>query len=160
MPGAGRLATGHSGLGTGQPLTYGRAAVRTDISPWTNLAIRTLQTLARASGPMRADALAARIPATVAFTGHTLATFEQRGWVHAVGDGFCYANPSVVPSLLDVIEVVEGAPRPDTCVLQEGSTCGAISGERYCALHDGWLRARLAMLDQLAATPAVVLEPV
>jgi DNA-binding IscR family transcriptional regulator len=129
--------------------------MKTEISPWSNLAIRILQELARQGSPVAPDVLAAKVPATVSFTSHVLGSFQRRGWVEETFGGVRYARPDPPPSLLDVIEVVEGAPRPDACVLREGSTCGAISGEPYCALHDGWLRARFALLDQLAATPAI-----
>ncbi len=129
--------------------------MKTEISPWSNIAIRILQVLAQQTSPIGPDALAAKVPATVAFTSHVLASFQRRGWVQETFGGLQYASPKDPPSLLDVIEVVEGAPRPDACVLREGSTCGAISGEPYCALHDGWLRARFALLEQLASTPAI-----
>jgi Rrf2 family protein len=136
--------------------------VRLAISRRTDLGLKALRILASEPRVWTASALAAAVSTTPGFIGQAMGAFVQAGWVYSgsgPSGGYLYANPAEPPSLLQVIEVIEGPMVPDACVLHEGKRCGLIPGEPLCALHEGWLRARDVLVEVLQASPALDAKP-
>ncbi len=125
--------------------------MRLELQRKTDLALRAMTQLngaTRAKGPD----LAAAIGTTPAFIPQVMMPLVQRGWVQSEPGptgGYRRAVELAAVSMLDLIEAVEGPTVTDTCVLR-GGPCPA---EENCALHDAWMRARSALLDELAAIP-------
>jgi Rrf2 family iron-sulfur cluster assembly transcriptional regulator len=129
--------------------------MRLELQRKTDLAIRALTSLegGRMKGPDLADA----IGTTPAFVAHVMTPLVQRGWVQSEPGptgGYRRVLDLESVSMLDVIEAVEGPTVTGKCVLR-GGPC--ITDEN-CALHDAWMRARTALLDELAAIPLSTLE--
>ena len=81
-----------------------------------------------------------------------MAPLVQKGWVASeVGrsGGYEAAVDLRGISMLQLIGVTEGTPDDERCVLR-GSPCDA---EQVCALHDAWIGARTALIDELDRTP-------
>jgi Rrf2 family protein len=132
--------------------------VRLSISRRTDLGLKALRILAAEPGVWTASALAEAVSTTPGFISQAMAAFVHAGWVYSgsgPSGGYLYARPARPPSLLEVIEAIEGPTAPDACVLHEGKRCGLISGEPLCELHEGWLRAREVLVEVLGATPAI-----
>ncbi len=132
--------------------------MRLAISRRTDLGLKALKLLAREQRVWTASALAEAVSTTPGFISQAMAAFVRAGWVYSgsgPSGGYLYARPAVPPSLLAVIEAIEGPTVPDACVLHEGKKCGLISGEPLCELHEGWLRARDVLVEALQATPAL-----
>ncbi len=128
--------------------------MRLQIGRNCDLAIKALRHLAADSEPWGTEALADRVSTTPGFLGPVLASFERTGWVESTLGGYRYAA-SPAPSLLEVIEAIEGPTRRDACVLHEGKPCGVASGEPFCALHEAWQQAHQVLIEHLGATAAV-----
>jgi Rrf2 family protein len=131
--------------------------VRLEITRRSDLAVRAMRSLAAEPVVWKASALAATIGTTPGFLNQVLAPLVRAGWVRsAVGPtgGYRYASPAA-PSMLDVIEATEGPTLDDRCVLQNGTRCAGLSGGSLCALHDGWCRAREALVTVLGRTSAL-----
>lgn len=114
--------------------------------------------MAAAPVTWKSDALAAAIGTTPGFLGQVLTPLVHAGWVRSAfgpTGGYRYASPATPPSLLDVIVAVEGPMRHDECVLHNGTRCALVSGAPVCALHEGWLQAREALLAVLGGTDAL-----
>ncbi len=136
--------------------------MRLAISRRTDLALKALRFLAGEPRVWTASALAEAVATTPSFINQAMAAFVHAGWVYSSpgpAGGYLYAQPAPPPSLLQVIEAIEGPTPVDACVLREGKRCGLISGEPLCALHEGWLRAREVLLSTLAATSALEEAP-
>lgn len=132
--------------------------MRLELQRKTDLAVRALTALngeARVKGPD----LAGAIGTTPAFISQVMMPLVQRGWVQSdPGPTGGYRRVAELPSvsMLDVIEAVEGPTETGKCVLR-GGPCPS---DENCALHDAWMRARGALLDELAAIPlTAALEP-
>jgi DNA-binding IscR family transcriptional regulator len=127
------------------------------VSRRTDLGLKALRILAREPRVWTAAALAAAVPTTPAILNPALAAFVHAGWLvsgSGPSGGYLYRTAATPPSLLEVIESIEGPTVPDACVLQEGKRCGLISGEPVCQLHEGWQRARQVLIQELQVTPA------
>ena len=136
--------------------------MRLSISRRTDLGLKALRILAAEPRVWTASALADAVATTPGFISQAMAAFVHAGWVYSgsgPSGGYLYARPTRPPSLLEVIEAIEGPTAPDACVLHEGKRCGLISGEPLCELHEGWLRAREVLMAVLQATPALEATP-
>ncbi len=134
--------------------------MRLEITRKSDLAIQALRTLAAAPTSRTSDELATTIGTTSGFLSQVLAPLVHAGWIHSTygpGGGYRYAFPATPPSLLQVITAIEGPLREDDCVLHTGIPCAAVTGGPVCALHEGWLRAREALLDALGGTSALAM---
>ncbi len=110
----------------------------------------------------KSEELAASIGTTSGFLSQVLAPLVRAGWVQSAfgpSGGYRYAAPASPPSLLEVIVAIEGPLHEDDCVLHNGTRCAIVSGGPVCALHQGWLRAREALLDVLGSTSALATAP-
>jgi DNA-binding IscR family transcriptional regulator len=106
--------------------------------------------------------LADAVGSTSGFVSQVLNPLVRQGWVRS-DPGPSGGHPLAVGlnevSVLAVIEAIEGPTASGRCVLADrpsDDTC-------TCALHVPWMRARVLLLSELAATSvadAVVLEEV
>ena len=132
--------------------------MRLAINVKTDLGLKALRVLASERRVWTASALADRVSTTPMFIREAMGAFVKAGWVYSgpgPSGGYLYADVSPAPSLLDVIEAIEGPTAPDRCVLHNGERCGLLSGRPLCELHDGWIRACEVLVAVLAATPAI-----
>ena len=132
------------------------------VSRRTDFGLRALRILAREPRVWTAAALAQAAWTAPDEIHRAMGPLVRAGWVvssSGPSGGYLYARPATPPSLLQVIEAIEGPTVPDACVLQDGKRCGLISGEPLCQLHEGWLRARQVLIEVLQATPALDLTP-
>ena len=132
--------------------------MRLAINVKTDLGLKALRILGGEPRVWTASALAERVSTTPMFIKEAMGAFVRAGWVYSgpgPSGGYLYASPGTSPSLLEVIEAIEGPTAPDRCVLREGQRCGLISGRPLCELHDGWVRACEVLVAVLKATPAL-----
>lgn len=135
--------------------------MRLEITRKSDLAIQALRILAAEPVTWRSEELAPAVGTTAGFLSQVLAVLVHRGWVHSSfgpGGGYRYTFPPTPPSVLEVITAIEGPLREDDCVLHTGVPCAIVTGGTVCALHEGWLRARVALLEALAGTSALETE--
>lgn len=126
--------------------------MRLEVSRKADLATRTLLELARTGQRSKASALAAAVGTTPGFLSQVISPLAARGWVRSdpgPTGGYSATVGLDDVSVLDVIEAVEGPSDTGRCVLED-RPCG---GERQCALHVPWTRARTSLLQELAETP-------
>ncbi|MGF1616550.1 MAG: RrF2 family transcriptional regulator [Acidimicrobiia bacterium] len=124
--------------------------MRLEITRKSDLAVRALCAL-RGGGRLKNSELAVAAVTTQAFMAQVMVLLVRQGWVSSdpgPTGGYRLAVSLDDLSMLEVIEGIEGPTETGTCVLR-GGPCP--SGEN-CALHDAWLPARDALLQQLAAT--------
>jgi Rrf2 family protein len=136
--------------------------VRLEITRKTDLALQALRVLAADPVTWKSDELAAAIGTTPGFLSQALAPLVRARWVHSAfgpGGGYRWAEPPDPPSLLDAIVAIEGPLRESECVLHNRTSCAVVTGGPVCALHEGWLRARVALLDVLSSTSALATTP-
>ncbi len=116
----------------------------------TDLTLRTVGALTDGRR-WRAAQLAEEVGTTAAYLAHIVGPLTRAGWVHSVPGptgGHQLATDLDTVSLLDLIEAVEGPTDDGRCVMA-ARPCPA---PEPCALHDTWLRARVALTDELAST--------
>lgn len=93
------------------------------------------------------------------FLGQAMTPLVRAGWVSSTRGplGGYRLRPAAQPSILEVIEAIEGPTDTGACVLDADEVCAAATdGARQpCALHDAWIRAQRAMRDELFSSPAV-----
>jgi Rrf2 family protein len=126
--------------------------MRLELSRRTDLAIRALRRLASAGARVKRTVLAADTGTTPDFLARVMAPLVHRGWVASEpgrNGGYVLTTDLDTVTVLQVIEVMEGAPAEGRCVLR-GGPCPAAAP---CALHDAWVAARTALLERLDATP-------
>lgn len=137
--------------------------MRLSVTRKSDLALRALQTVAAQGGLVRGDDLAAAIGTTRGFLGQVMTPLVREHWiVSSPGPLGGYGlRPGSAPSILEVIEAVEGPTDTTTCVLDAETACASTApGARLpCALHDPWLRARRVMRDELGRSPALTSLP-
>lgn len=126
--------------------------MRLELSRRTDLALRSLRELDRRKERLKRPELATVVGTTPAFLARVMGPLVQKGWVASeVGRSGGYEAAADLGgiSMLQLIGVMEGTPDDGRCVLR-GSPCDA---EHICALHDAWIGARTALMDELARTP-------
>ncbi len=131
--------------------------MRLEITRKSDLAVRALGVL-RSTDRTKGSDLAARIGTTPAFVSQVMAPLVRNGWVRSdpgPTGGYELSTDLDEISMLDVIEAIEGPTVNGTCVLR-GGPCPT---DKNCALHDAWLMARGALLDELAAIPLTAVLP-
>jgi Rrf2 family iron-sulfur cluster assembly transcriptional regulator len=126
--------------------------MRLEIMRRSDIALRAMRLLQGAAGPMRAAEIAEALGTTRAFLPQVLAPLVRAGWIDSdpgPRGGYRLAvDPSRV-TLLELIEIEEGPTENHRCVLR-GGPC---PGEADCSLHDAWVSARHALMEQLARQP-------
>ena len=126
--------------------------MRLELSRKTDLALRALRHLGREEGRVTRRDLAAAVGTSPDFVAKVLAPLVEAGWVRSGpgrGGGYELTPEAERISILDLIERTEGIPSETTCVLR-GGPCDP---KGPCALHDPWMAARAALLDELDRTP-------
>jgi Rrf2 family protein len=123
--------------------------MRLELTKKTDLAFQALEFIA-ASGNRRitGTALAAELEITTQYLPHVMAPLTRAGWIASSSGpkgGYKINTDLMDVSLLDLVEAVEGA-FDDTRCLHLGPMHDA---NHYCALHEPWMRARAALLDEL-----------
>lgn len=128
--------------------------MRLEITKKTDLALRAIGVLSR-SGRMKGSDLAGRIGTTPGYIAQVMTPLVHSGWVDSepgpTGGYRLHARLEDV-SFLELIESVEGPTDSGRCVLRTGPC----PGEDVCAVHDAWMRARSALLDELDRTSLAV----
>lgn len=125
--------------------------MRLEILPRTELTLRVVQTLADGER-WRAATIAERVGSSANYVAQLLAPLTRAGWVRSMPGptgGHELTVDLVDISVLDLIDLVEGTPDTDRCVMAD-RPCPA---PEPCALHDAWVPARDDMNARLAATP-------
>jgi Rrf2 family transcriptional regulator, iron-sulfur cluster assembly transcription factor len=131
--------------------------MRLEITRKADLAVRALGVL-HSTDRMKGSDLAERIGSTPAFVAQVMAPLVRNGWVRSdpgPTGGYELAAAIEGISMLDVIEAIEGPTVNGRCVLR-GGPCPT---DENCALHDAWIRARGALLAELAAIPLTAVLP-
>ena len=124
--------------------------MRLELRTRTELALRTLQTLADGRR-RRAAEIAERVDSTPAYIAHVMVDLNRPGWTEATPGptgGHRLAVDLSSISLLALIEAIEGATDDGRCVMADR----ACPSPDLCALHDAWIPARDALTAQLAGT--------
>lgn len=133
--------------------------MRLTVTRKSDLALRALRAVAAHEGVVRGEELAQTIGTTRAFLGQVITPLVRARWiVSSPGPlGGYRLGSGTVPSVLDVIEAIEGPVDMRTCVLDSESACVSTRpGTRSaCALHDPWVRAQEAMRQELSRSPAI-----
>lgn len=129
--------------------------MRLELTQKSELTVQALGVLVRsrgsvASGPVIASSLAisTRYLATI------MRPLSKAGWVRAstgANGGYRLSTEIRDRSILDLIELVEGAVDRNSCM--HGDRVRPV--QEQCALHDPWTRAREALLKELAAESLV-----
>jgi Rrf2 family transcriptional regulator, iron-sulfur cluster assembly transcription factor len=126
--------------------------MRLEVTRKSELALRVMQAL-RHDVRIKGGELAAAVGTTAPYIGQIVTPLVRAGWVRSEPGptgGYRLAAAGADPSLLALVEAVEGPTVDGRCVLRDG-TC---EPERdTCALHDAWVRARDALLAELESTP-------
>ncbi len=126
--------------------------MRLELTKKTDLAFQALDVIssskkARVAGPSLADSL----KITTQYLPHVMAPLTKAGWVSSTSGprgGYVIATDLGEVSLLDLVEAVEGEFDESRC-LHLGPKHGV---NHQCALHNPWMRARAALLDELQVT--------
>lgn len=126
--------------------------MRLELSVRTDLALRALQELAQTGERMARTHLAEALGTTPDFLVRVMGPLVVQEWVVSKpgrNGGYVLTEQGRSASVLDVIEVEEGIPT-SKCVLR----FGPCNPDEQCALHDPWMKAREAMLAELATASA------
>lgn len=127
--------------------------MRLDLSTRTDLALRTVRELERLGRMASRAELAEALRTTPDYLARVVGPMVASGWVDSKpgrSGGYELTRSGRSASVLDVILVQEGVST-SRCVLRSGPC----SPDEDCALHDAWMKARDAMLAELATAPAL-----
>jgi Rrf2 family transcriptional regulator, iron-sulfur cluster assembly transcription factor len=125
--------------------------MRLELTRRTELALRALKTLDGVRRRVKGAELAESVGSTPAFIAQVVAPLVDRGWVDSAPGplgGYRSNDRFDDISLLELIEVMEGATDAGECVLVD-RLCQA---DEPCALHEPWTRARSALMAELSTT--------
>lgn len=131
--------------------------MRLELSRRSDLALRALRHLSATRQRVKRPELAEAVGSTPDFLARVMGPLVAAGWVISEpgrSGGYQISASAYRASVLDLIERTEGAPDDGTCVLR-GGPCEATA---RCALHDPWIRARAALMSELARTPVIELR--
>ncbi len=124
--------------------------MRLELSKRTDLALKALAHLAT-NGDSSGTEMAESIGTTTNYLPQVLKPLVMEGWICSTpgrGGGYRLCVDLEDVSILNVIEAMEGETDVGQCVLR-GAPCPA---PEPCALHDSWVRARGALLEELGST--------
>lgn len=127
--------------------------MRLELSVRTDLALRALQELDQSGERVVRSDLADDLGTTPDFLARVMGPLVYQEWVDSKpgrNGGYELTDRGRSASVLDVIEVQEGVPTA-RCVLR----FGPCDPDERCALHDPWMKARDAMLAELATASAI-----
>ena len=126
--------------------------MRLELTKKTDLAFQALESIAACgSGRVSGSVLAEVLEVSPQYLPHVMAPLTRAGWVSSVSGphgGYQLAVDLDDVSLLDLVEAVEGPVETSRCL-----HLGPLhrSGQD-CALHRPWMRAREALIAELAST--------
>ena len=126
--------------------------MRLELTKKTDLAFQALALIADQHGDrVNGATLATELDVSGQYLPHVMAPLTRSGWVTSVSGphgGYELAADLANVSLLELIEAVEGTVDDTRCLhLGPVHTSG-----KTCALHEPWMRAKHAMLDELSTT--------
>jgi Rrf2 family iron-sulfur cluster assembly transcriptional regulator len=124
--------------------------MRLEMSNRTDLVLRVIGHL-DSTGASTGSALAASIGTTINYLPQVVKPLIVEGWICSTpgpGGGYRLCAHLEDISVLEVIEAVEGQTEDNQCVLR-GAPCPTLEP---CVLHDSWVKARGALLAELATT--------
>lgn len=127
--------------------------MRLELSARTDLALRAIQELDRLARMASRAELAEKLRTTPDSLAQVMRPMVANGWIDSKpgrNGGYELTRSGRTASVLDVILVEEGIPT-SRCVLRSGPC----SPDERCALHDAWMKARDAMLAELATASAL-----
>lgn len=129
--------------------------MRLEVTRKSELALRALKELADRGETTKGEVLAHRVGTSPAFLAQALAPLVRARLLRSdPGPSGGYALASgVAPSVLDVVEAVEGVTS-DRCVVKDVECADQLRGEP-CSFHHAWSAARTSLLRELDAMPAV-----
>lgn len=133
--------------------------MRLQLARATDLAVRALLELQHGDGRTGGSQLAARIETTAGLLPQIMRPLIDRRWVDSVRGpqgGYSLSVCLDAIDLMSVIETMEGPTDTGRCVLADQVCASSLP----CALHDAWQRARLVLMDELAAMPVSILVAV
>ncbi len=125
--------------------------MRLEITRRAELAVRAMVLLGNTESHMKAPALATELDTTAGFVSQVVGPLVKAGWVRSdPGPTGGYLNRVALSgvSVLEVIEVVDGATDAGRCVVAD-RPCNA---NVPCALHVAWGRARGELMEILGGT--------
>lgn len=126
--------------------------MRLSVEKKTGLAMKALRLLADDGGTVRAKELAPELESTVHYLPQVLGELVRAGWVKSYPGptgGYRLVGKLEEHSLLDLVELLEGATDSQICVL-EGDPCDSAES---CSMHLAWLEARSELMRQLSEIP-------
>jgi Rrf2 family iron-sulfur cluster assembly transcriptional regulator len=133
--------------------------MRLSVTRKSDLALRALRTLAARDGVVRGEELASEIGTTRGFLSQVMTPLARARWVESSPGplGGYRLRAGAAPSVLDVIEAMEGPMDLRTCVLDGESECASTQPDVLtpCAVHDAWVRAQQAMREELSRSAAL-----
>lgn len=131
------------------PETVGRCfEMRLELSSDGRYAIRALLYLATASDRIPASRIAVEANVPPRLLARILADLARAGLVASKAGrdgGAALARPAATITLRDIVEAVEGPFSVSSCIL-ENRACG---GASHCLMHDAWIVAQRALLEEL-----------
>jgi Rrf2 family protein len=130
----------------------GIAEMRLEVTKKTDLALRAIDYLARNGGQSTGPEMCKSIDTTLNYLPQIMKPLVMSEWIEGIpgpGGGYRLRTSLKDVSVLDVISEMEGEMPNDKCVLR-GTPCPS---QEQCALHTSWVKARSALLAELAATP-------
>ena len=126
--------------------------MRLELTKKTDLAFQALQRISvSGENKVTGSVLAEELGITTQYLPHVMAPLTRSGWVASTSGprgGYTIDTDLADISLLDLVEAVEGE-FDDTRCLHLGPQHDA---KHHCALHDPWVRARAALLDELGTS--------
>lgn len=125
--------------------------MRLEVTRKSDLAIRSLRTLAGHDHRVKRPELAELVGTSPGFVSQALTPLVRRGWVRSdpgPTGGYSLTIELASLSVLAVVEAIEGPTDAGRCVLAE-RPC---SDTGPCTLHVPWQRARTLLLAELDAT--------
>ncbi|MDJ0792312.1 MAG: Rrf2 family transcriptional regulator [Acidimicrobiia bacterium] len=125
--------------------------MRLEMTKKSDLALKSLRCIGDANGDLVAGkGLAEKLGITTHYLPQVISPLVKAGWISSTPGprgGYRLLVDLDDVSVLDVIEVIEGRIEDQGCV-QRGIPCPEYD---LCALHAPWMKARDAMLEELAA---------
>lgn len=126
--------------------------MRLEVTRRAELAVQAITVLTE-RGRVKSAPLAEALQTTPGFVAQVVNPLVKAGFVRSdpgPSGGYALREEATAVSVLDVIEAVDGPTDTGRCVVED-RPCG---GSGPCVLHQAWVRARTALLTELARMPA------
>jgi len=127
--------------------------LRLQLNQRTELAYRALDVLEHSGSVyLSGKRIAEQLDVSAQYLTKVMAPLARAGWVTTLtgpSGGYRLAIDLSVHCLLDLVEVVEGTVDRSRCMHGDSRN----PAEELCKLHTPWVKARDALLNELAVTP-------